>query len=376
MAEDEGPSGPEKSEEVDHDRVDLTWVTNGLRRLGLRRPPRPAEDDVHRAPDVDEAETEQPTRRESEGVDYDRVDLSWYTGGLRRAGLLGPPRPVAARRPALLGPAGNRLHLPRWRSDTEDDLEPVERSPSSAIVADPRARALLVVAVLVYCAVFLRWSFRQHDGLGTLAFDLGIFDQGVWLLSRFKSPFVTVNGRNLFGDHTSFILLPWAAVYWVIPSAKVLLAGQTLALALGALPTFLIARDKLRSELFGALLAVAYLLQPVLSWTNLSEGFHPDAFAIPLVLFAFWFLLRHRWVGYWICVVALLLVKEDVALLTFALGIYVALRHDRRVGWITCGVSAAYLVAAFWLIIPGFLGVGSVYTRRIVFGGPTGLLRK
>ena len=36
---------------------------------------------------------------------------------------------------------------------------------------------------------------------------MGIFDQGVWLLSRFHAPFVTVMGRNLFGDHTSFILL-------------------------------------------------------------------------------------------------------------------------------------------------------------------------
>nr|MBA3268644.1 DUF2079 domain-containing protein [Acidimicrobiia bacterium] len=235
---------------------------------------------------------------------------------------------------------------------------------------------LLFAAILGWTALFLHWTFRQHNGIGTPAFDIGIFDQGVWLLSRFKEPFVTVNGRHLFGDHTSFILLPLAAVYWVIPSIKVLLAAQTLALAAGALPTFLIARDKLRSEMLAALLAVAYLLQPVLGWTDLNEGFHPDAFEIPLVLFAFWFLLRHRWVGYWICVVALLLVKEDVALLTFGLGVYVALRHDRRVGWITCGVSLAYLATAFWLIIPGFLGKGSVQSNRIVFGGPTELLKK
>ncbi len=243
-------------------------------------------------------------------------------------------------------------------------------------MTDPRARALLVVAVVGYVFVFLRWSFRQQDGLGTLAFDLGIFDQGVWLLSRFKTPFVTVNGRNLFGDHTSFVLLPWALVYRVFPSAKALLAGQAIALGSGAVAVFLIARDKLRTEMLAALLAVAYLLQPVVGWTNLSESFHPDAFEIPLVLFAMWFMVRHRWVGYWICVVALLLVKEDVALLTFGLGLYVVLRHDRRVGWITCGVSAAYLATAFLVVIPAFLGSGTVYSGRIVFGGPTGLLKK
>ena len=248
--------------------------------------------------------------------------------------------------------------------------------PALRTTADPEARLLVVAAVVVYIALFLYWTFRHHDGLGTFSFDLGIFDQGVWLLSRFESPFITINGRPLFGDHTSFILLPWALVYRLIPSPKVLLASQTLALGLGAWPAFLIAREKLRSEMLAALLAVAYLLHPVLGWTNYSEGFHPDAFEIPLVLLAVWFLIRHRWVGYGICVVSLLLVKEDVALLTFPLGVYVALRHDRRIGWITCGVSAAYFLAAFWLIIPAFLGAGTIYTGRIPFGGPAGFLSK
>jgi hypothetical protein len=41
-------------------------------------------------------------------------------------------------------------------------------------------------------------------------------------------------------------------------------------------------------------------------------------------------------------VVALLLVKEDVALLTVVLGIYVAVRHDRRIGALTALVSVTY----------------------------------
>ena len=34
-----------------------------------------------------------------------------------------------------------------------------------------------------------------------------------------------------------------------------------------------------------AILGIAYLLNPVVGWANLSEMFHPDAFEIPLVLF-------------------------------------------------------------------------------------------
>jgi uncharacterized membrane protein len=307
--------------------------------------------------------------------DRDQVDFTWLTGTLRRLRLLGPPRERPDEQLTLFDPGEGTPPRPWWRSATERGSPPVE-SPPAEIPRSLPARLLLVAASLSYVALFLYWTFRNYDGHAVLAFDLGIFDQGVWLLSRFKTPFVTVSGRHLFGDHTSFILLPFALVYRLVPSAKVLLGAQTIALALAAVPTFLIAREKLRSEMVAALLAVAYLLHPVVGWTNLSEDFHPDAFEIPLVLFAVWFLLRHRWPGYWICVGALLLVKEDVALLTFALGVYVALRHDRRIGLITCLVSAAYFYVAVFLIVPAFLGAGSIHAGRIPYGGPIGFVRK
>ncbi|MDQ6798634.1 MAG: DUF2079 domain-containing protein, partial [Actinomycetota bacterium] len=265
------------------------------------------------------ADGEGSARGPTPEVDYDQVDITWLTNGLRRLGLLKPPRPASAQQLTLFGPGIARRSRPTWWPANGSGSASADELLPRTITSDPRARLLLFIAAAAWIIIFVRWSFRQQDGLGTVAFDLGIFDQGVWLLSRFKTPFVTVNGRNLFGDHTSFILLPWAIVYRVIPSAKVLLAGQAVALGAGALPVFLIAREKLRAEMLAALLAIAYLLQPVVGWMNLSESFHPDAFEIPLLLFAFWFLLRHRWVGYWVCVVALLLVKEDVALLTFGL---------------------------------------------------------
>ena len=82
----------------------------------------------------------------------------------------------------------------------------------------------LPVAVLIgaYIIRFSLLSVQVHDGYGTPGYDMGIFDQGIWLLSRFHAPFVTVMGRNLFGDHTSFILLLAVPLYWVWPNAQAL----------------------------------------------------------------------------------------------------------------------------------------------------------
>ena len=48
----------------------------------------------------------------------------------------------------------------------------------------------LPVAVLIgaYIVRFSLLSVDVHDGFGTPGYDMGIFDQGVWLLSRFHAP--------------------------------------------------------------------------------------------------------------------------------------------------------------------------------------------
>ena len=252
------------------------------------------------------------------------------------------------------------------------------RSPATSddrpIAPVPAARAVVAVVALAYIALFTYWTFRNHDGFGTYAFDFGIYDQGLWLLSRFKRPFITIMGRHLFGDHTSFILLFLVPIYWVLPSAKVLLLVQSAVLGLGAVPTFLIAREKLRHEVLAAAMAVVYLLHPHIGWTNL-EQFHPDVFEVPLLLFALWFMLRGRWGWYAVAVGLLLLVKEDVGPLVIVFGLYVALRHDRRVGLTTSAAGALSFAAAMWWILPALNGVGTLNSWRIPFGGPGGTLR-
>jgi uncharacterized membrane protein len=251
---------------------------------------------------------------------------------------------------------------------------PTTTSSGEPILASSAARLLLVAAMWAYIFLFAKWTVRNHFAYGTAGFDLGIFDQGVWLLSRFKEPFITVMGTHLFGDHTSFILALLVPFYWIWPSANVLLVAQCAALGLAAIPAFLLGRWVLRNEWLALCVAVAYLLQPAVAFTNL-EQFHPDSFEVPLVLLALYFMARGRWRLFVGCVIALLLVKEDVALFTLPLGVYVALRHNLRVGALTAGVSLAYFVLAIWVILPGFNEVGTLDAWRIPFGGFGELLK-
>ncbi len=234
-------------------------------------------------------------------------------------------------------------------------------------------QVFLAGAVICWTWYFTARSLDIHHALGTSSYDSALYDQGMWLLSRFDAPFVTLMGRNLFGDHTSFILLPLVPLYWIAPGAWIMFTAQSAAIAAGAIPVFLYGRKRLGSEWLGLIGAGTYLLHPAVGWTNL-ENFHPDAFLGVFVGFAIYGALERKWRVYGVFVVLSLLVKEDVSLVIVPLGVWVALRRDRRIGLLTVFGSVAFMAVAMLLVMRSLIGVPTRNGWRIPFGGPWGLV--
>jgi len=184
---------------------------------------------------------------------------------------------------------------------------------------------------------------------------------------------VTLMGRNLFGDHTSFVLLFLVPLYWIAPGAWIMFTAQSAAIAAGAIPVFLYARRRLDSEWWALIGAGTYLLHPAVGWTNL-ENFHPDAFLGVFVGFAIYAALERKWRMYAVFVVLSLLVKEDVSLVIVPLGIWVALRRDRRIGLLTVFGSLAFMAVAMFVVMRSLIGVPTRNSWRIPFGGVRGLI--
>jgi uncharacterized membrane protein len=205
--------------------------------------------------------------------------------------------------------------------------------------------------VAAYVYVFGTLTWRQQTHFATFGFDMGIYDQGIWLLSRFQEPFVTVRGLNYFGHHLNPVTLLFVPAYWLGAGPHFLYAVETIWIAAGAIPVYLLARDRLGEPWFGTALAGCYLLYPSLEWMNWWH-FHPDTLAITPLLFAWWFATVGRWRGFWIAVVFALAAKEDAALAVFVLGLVVAWRYRRRTGLVAAGIGAAWFVMATRFAIP------------------------
>lgn len=235
------------------------------------------------------------------------------------------------------------------------------------------------VATVAVCLAWATWmSLLQldvHRSFGTFSYDVGLYDQGLWLLSRFEAPFVTLMGRNLFGDHSSLVLLFLVPLYWVVPGTSTLLVVQSFVVAAGAVPVFLFARKMLASEPLAFAASIAWLAHPAVIGTTL-ENFHPDSFHGLFVPLALWAALERKWRTYALAVALVLMVKEDAFVLVVPLGVWVAIRLDRRKGLLTmlAGFSAA--IVTMYLVMRPLTGVPTRNAWRVPFGGVGGFLRE
>lgn len=204
---------------------------------------------------------------------------------------------------------------------------------------------ILGMVAVLFVGLFMFVELRRFALLGAEAFDLGIFQQGVWLLSRGETPFVTVRGWHLFADHFSPILFVFVPFYRLWEHPFWLLLGQTIALAVGVIPLYRLALRHTQSSWSATLIAVSYLLHPA-SFTMLFFDFHPILLSIPFVLLAMDAADEGRPVPFVIASLGALLCREDVAVSIASLSLYALLVRCRWWGGAMLIISIGWLWGA------------------------------
>src|SRR5450432_4914184 len=153
------------------------------------------------------------------------------------------------------------------------------------------AWALLIGLTLGYTFWMSSLTVLRYTSFVATAFDLGNLDQVIWNTLHGHLFQWTNQSDNYFGppirlaQHVEPILLPLSLLYLIFPDPRTLLVFQTLILASGALPVFLLTRRYLPIwPLFAPVMVAAYLFSPTLMGENLYD-FHPVSLATPLILF-------------------------------------------------------------------------------------------
>lgn len=209
----------------------------------------------------------------------------------------------------------------------------------------------LFLLISLYLLAIGGFSLARHWSFQTAMFDLGVNHQAVWSTLH-GQPFRQTEGSSL-AYHFEPLILLLAPFLLIRDGAETLLILQTLLLALGAVPLFLIAKDKLRSDLIALAFPLVYLLSPALQAANLAD-FHPAPLAVPLFLFACYFALNRKVTPFLAFAIAAMMAREDMAYLAFLLGIYSFFRLSRKAGIFLILLSISWAFCAFGLIIPHY----------------------
>jgi uncharacterized membrane protein len=257
--------------------------------------------------------------------------------------------------------------------------EELESGGTAAVLRVVYAGTAAYAALFVFAAVVHYVEFK------TGRFDAGDMVQAIWntLHGHFLES-TTLQGHQTsrLGAHVDPFLLLFVPLFWITSSPLILPIVQALAVASGALPVFWLARKHLGSPRAAGQFAFAYLLYPATqfnAFTN-ADGFHSVSMAVPLVLFALWFLDEDRLFPFAVLALLAAGTKEEMPLAVGCLGIWYAVRKGRRLFGLS--VFAAGLAATafnFLWVIPHFSPTGAdpfVGRYRAVGGTPNGMAHK
>lgn len=218
--------------------------------------------------------------------------------------------------------------------------------------------------IVLYTVAYSTLSIANYRSGRTL-FDLAAFEQSFWSAVRgglFLCSLEVIRPdlvaqMSHFGRHFSPVFVLLLPIFLFHQHPSTLLVLQSLALASAAVPLYLFARQRLRSPIAAALIALVYLANPAIHDVNLVNEFHELSFVTPFVFLALYALEVERTWLYGVALLGMLAVREDVALTVCALGIYVALiRRRRHLGLMTFAAGAIWFLVVVGLVIPALRG--------------------
>lgn len=171
-----------------------------------------------------------------------------------------------------------------------------------------------------------------------VTFDFGIFSQMYYSMKETGLPMTTCE-RDIYLSHFAvhfspifYIILPF---YIIFPHPVTIIVLQLLVVVSGAIPIYLICRNKKMSNLITFGLVVIYLLYPTMSG-GLFYDFHENKFLPAMLLWLIYFLdnnnvsKKRQNVGVVIFTLLSLMVKEDSAIYVACIGLFWLINKTER----------------------------------------------
>ena len=184
---------------------------------------------------------------------------------------------------------------------------------------DKYFKKLVVITTLVSTLFFILANLR-HFLLQSNAYDLGLFDQWIWLTSKNLPSYSSMTGLHMFADHGAWALYIPSLIYKLIPEINILFLSQSLSLSFTTIPLWILCKKNALSSKVSFLISIFWLLQPVVFNINLFD-FHPEVWAMPLIAFYYYFEKNKNFFISILITLSILGTRDGLVLLIFGFGL-------------------------------------------------------
>jgi uncharacterized membrane protein len=233
-----------------------------------------------------------------------------------------------------------------WLSAAFAIFEPLVPAPGArlpGVVSRHWPLAIVTLAASGFAAFVYYYSLQQHQRLATSAFDLGIYDNLMYVALKghpFRSTVLLgPDGPSYLVGHAEFAMLLFVPLYWLWPTAEMLLMLQAIAIGFAAVPLYFFARTQL-SRSAAMVIALAYLL-----YAPLHGSCFYDFHWLPVTIFfqftLYFALATHRTWLFIACYALLTLLREDVSVGLTMLGLFLLFSGIRPKLGLTMAICSA-----------------------------------
>lgn len=220
---------------------------------------------------------------------------------------------------------------------------------------------LFILASVLYSIL----AIVRHNNFQSFAFDLGIYDQAVWLYSRVLAPFSTVKMPNMLilADHFNPSLALLAPIYWIKDDVRMLLIAQALIFTTSGYPIYKLAKIYLKNSFCSLSILFAYYF----FWgvqLALAFDFHEVTIVASLLSWLFYFAETKRWKIFFLILIICLGLKEDVSIILGSLGVFIILTYKN----LKIGITTILISIAWFLIVTKIIMTESVIGQNFAYG--------
>jgi uncharacterized membrane protein len=214
------------------------------------------------------------------------------------------------------------------------------------------ASQVVVGASALYVLVMFGMKAAKSVSLNYELFDAGLYVNKLFRMSR-ASP-SDMWALALVEGHFQPISALFAMAYGIGNSPLVPYGLETLVLASGAVPVFLLAQKIWGPGIGPVALALAYLISPLVQFNDIL-GFHPDHIVLPALLWAFYFAETERFGRSTLALLVLCLASEPWIPLAAAFGVFLLFQHKKYIlGSVTFAGFAAFFFFVLFVVLPKY----------------------